>query len=123
MSANSLPVDRLKSAWNPRSARLVALVLVFLCGAVVGALVLDLGVHSRARTPSFETDSGKMAYFEQLKRDLDLSPEQSVKVQSILEDLWQYYRTVLSDARQRIDLLLTPDQKAKFASILQTPPK
>ena len=40
-------------------------------------------------------------------------------MKSILGDFWQYYRTVLSECRGRIDTILTPDQRVKFEQILQ----
>jgi hypothetical protein len=116
-------LDRLRAPWKPKTVSVVALALMFLCGAVVGALLLDLVVHSRSRTPSFETVPGRVAYFDRLKQDLDLTPEQSVQVRSILEDFWQYYRTVLGDSRQQIEIILTHEQRAKFAHMLQAPPR
>ena len=123
MSANPLALERFLGAWSPKLACAVVLALVFLAGGVVGALVLDLGIHNRTRTPSFDTATGRAAYFDRLRKDLALSEEQSAQVQSILEDFWQYYRTVLSEARQRIDLVLTPEQQVKFDRILQSQPK
>ena len=64
-----------------------------------------------------------MAYFERIKQELALTDDQSKQVQSILNDFWQYYRSVLSDSRQRIEQVLTPEQKEKFARILQAQPK
>ena len=43
----------------------------------------------------------------------------SEQIQSVLNDFWQYYRTVLSECRGRIDQLLTPEQRVKFEQILQ----
>jgi hypothetical protein len=40
-------------------------------------------------------------------------------MQSILGDSWQYYRTVLSDSKNRIDQVLTEEQRRKFERILQ----
>ncbi|MGD0497467.1 MAG: hypothetical protein ABSC23_03420 [Bryobacteraceae bacterium] len=123
MSANPLMLERILGGWNPKVACGFVLTLVFLCGGVVGALAIDLGVHNRARTPSFETVPGRVAYFDRIQKELALTDEQSKQVESILNDFWQYYRTVLSDARQRVEQVLTPEQKTKFEHILQTPPK
>lgn len=105
-------------SWDPRVACAVALVLVFLCGAAAGALVMDFGVH-RARIPSFETPAGKALYFERMQRELNLTPAQSEQMQSVLNDFWQYYRTVLSDGKQRVEALLNDEQRAKFEKMLQ----
>ena len=78
MNSTSL-MDRAPVAgkrWDPKVACGVALVLVFLCGAAAGALVMDRGVH-RNRIPSFETPAGKALYFERMQRELNLTPAQS----------------------------------------------
>jgi ribose/xylose/arabinose/galactoside ABC-type transport system permease subunit len=106
------------SSWNPKVACAVALLLVFLCGAAAGALVMDFGVH-RTRIPSFETPAGKALYFERMQRELNLTPQQSEQMQSVLNDFWQYYRTVLSDGKQRVEALLNDEQRAKFEKMLQ----
>jgi len=121
MSTSPGLLDKLaiSNAWNPKLVCGMSLVLVFLCGAVAGALVMDFGVHSRQRAPAFETSQGQTLYFERLQKELDLSAAQSEQVKSILNDFWQYYRTVLSEGRTRIDQVLTPEQRQKFARVLQ----
>jgi|HubBroStandDraft_6_1064221.scaffolds.fasta_scaffold1271437_2 Spy/CpxP family protein refolding chaperone len=121
MSTSPGLLDRLTlgGTWNPKLVATISLTLVFLCGGVVGALVMDLGVHNRQRPAAFETAQGQTMYFEHLQKELDLSPAQSEQVKSILGDFWQYYRTVLSECRGRIDQILTPDQRAKFDRLLQ----
>lgn len=121
MSTSPGLLDRLTvgSTWNPKLVATISLTLVFLCGGVVGALVMDLGVHNRQRPAAFETVQGQTMYFEHLQKELDLSPAQSEQVKSILGDFWQYYRTVLSECRGRIDQILTPEQRAKFERLLQ----
>ncbi|ERR1700722_12959001 len=121
MSTSPGLLDRLTpgTTWSPKLVATISLTLVFLCGGVVGALVMDLGVHNRQRPAAFETVQGQTMYFEHLQKELDLSPAQSEQVKSILGDFWQYYRTVLSECRGRIDQILTPDQRAKFERLLQ----
>jgi uncharacterized membrane protein len=121
-STNLLEKPALGRSWNPKVACTVALTLVFLCGGVAGALVMDLGVHSRVRTPAFDLPSGRTAYFERMKKELDLTPAQSEQIQTVLNDFWQYYRTVLSDSKQRVEQLLTEEQRRKFQKMLQQPP-
>jgi hypothetical protein len=101
----------------------VALTLVFLCGGALGALFMDLRVHNRYRTPVFDTPVGKTLYFERLQRELDLTPAQSEQVESVLSDFWQYYRTVLSESKQRVEQLLTDEQRVKFEKMLQQQPR
>ena len=104
--------------WNPRVASACTIFLVFLCGAALGAAVMNLG-HSKLHQPAFDTAAGKALYFERLQKELNLTPAQSEQMQSILNDFWQYYRTVLSDSRARVDRILTPEQRVKFARMLQ----
>jgi hypothetical protein len=108
-------------SWNPKLACALALGLVFLCGAASGALVMDLRVHNRPRTPAFDASAIKAMNFEQMQRELSLTPVQSEQIQSVLSDFWQYYRTVLSDSKQRVEQLLTDTQKQKFEKMLQQP--
>lgn len=120
MSAtNILPKVQEGRAWNPKIACAVTLAVVFLCGGVAGALAMDLVVHNRPRPSPFDTSQGKTAYFQKMQQDLALTPEQSEQIQSTLNDFWQYYRTVLTDAKQRIELVLTPEQKRKFELLLE----
>jgi hypothetical protein len=108
------------ASWDPRIVCTLALMLVFFTGAAVGALVMDLGIHNRQhpRPPAFDTPTGKAIYFEKLRKDLDLTPEQSVQMESVLNDFWQYYRAVLGDGRSKVEQLLTPAQRLKFERIL-----
>lgn len=85
----------------------------------MGALVMDLGVHNRQRTPAYETGQGQNLYFERLQKELNLDSKQSEQVKSILNDFWLYYKSVLSEGRTRIEQVLTPEQRAKFEQILQ----
>lgn len=114
-------LDRLavNSAWSPKLVCAITLALVFLTGGVVGAVVMDFGIHNRQRTPTFETAQGQTLHFERLQKELDLTATQSEQVKSILNDFWQYYRTVLSEGRTRIDQVLTPEQRVKFERLLQ----
>jgi len=106
------------ASWDPRVVCTLALVLVFFTGAAVGALVMDLGIHNRQRAPAFDTPAGKAQYFEKLRKDLDLTPEQSVQMETVLNDFWQYYRGVLGDGKSKVEQLLTPAQRLKFERIL-----
>ncbi len=80
---------------------------------------MDFGIHRRARIPAFETTAGKAAYFERIQKDLNLTPAQSEQIQSVLNDFWQYYRTVLSDSKQRVEQILNEEQRHKFEQMLQ----
>ncbi|MBZ5577434.1 MAG: hypothetical protein LAP40_12810 [Acidobacteriia bacterium] len=119
MSTNLLERPTLGRGWDPRLAATLALALVFLCGAAAGALAMNLGVHNRLHQPSFDTAAGKTINFEKVQKELDLTPVQAEQVQSILNDMWQYYRTVLSDSKTRVEQVLTQQQRQKFEVMLQ----
>jgi hypothetical protein len=105
--------------WDPKLVCGITFVLVFLTGAAAGALFMDFGLHRNMRQPSFDTPAGKVRYFERLQKDLDLTPTQSEQMQSVLNDFWKYYRTVLSDSKDKIDQILTEEQRRKFDQRLQ----
>lgn len=120
MSSTSL-IEKVavRRSWNPKVACAVALALVFLCGSAAGALLMDLRIHNRLRPAAFDTAAGRTLYFERLQKELDLTPAQSEQIQSVLNDFWQYYRTVLSDSKQRVEQLLNDEQRKKFQRLLQ----
>lgn len=104
---------------DPKVLVIVTLAAVFLCGAAAGALFMDVRIHDRLRPPIFDTADGKAAYFKRMQRELNLSPQQSEQIQSVLNDFWLYYRTVLSESKQRVDQLLNDEQRHKFERLLQ----
>ena len=107
-------------AWDPRMVLGVTLALVFLCGAATGAVVMSYGgLHTRLHQPGFDTAAGKALYYARIQKELDLTPAQVQQMQSILNDLWLYYRSVISDSRVRVEQVLTEEQRKKFERILQ----
>jgi hypothetical protein len=54
-----------------------------------------------------------------MKRELNLTPTQQEQMESILNDFWQYYRTVLSDSKFKVEQILNEEQRRKFERILQ----
>jgi hypothetical protein len=112
----STPIGK---SWNPKLACAITLTLVFLCGAAAGAVAMNLGVHKGLHQPTFDTPAGKARYFERMQKELDLTPAQSEQIQSLLNDFWQLYHTVLSDSKQRVEQLLNEEQRKKFEVLLQ----
>jgi Spy/CpxP family protein refolding chaperone len=106
-------------AWDPKVVGVVTLALVFLCGVAAGGVAMNLGVHKVMHQPAFDTPEGKVRYFERMQKQLDLTPAQSEQMQSVLNDFWQYYRSVLSDSKSRVEQILTPAQREKFERMLQ----
>jgi Spy/CpxP family protein refolding chaperone len=105
--------------WDARLAVGAVLVVVFLCGAAAGALAMDSKVHLRMHQPDFDTPNGRALNFDRLQRELNLTPPQAEQVSSILADMWQYYRTVLTDSKSRVEQVLTPLQREKFEQLLR----
>jgi len=119
MSTSLLEKASFARSWDPKVACMVTLTLVFLCGAAAGALVMNFGVHNRLHQPSFDTAVGKEVYFSRMKRELDLTPAQQEQMESILNDFWTYYRTVLSESKTKVEQILNEEQRRKFERILQ----
>lgn len=112
----------MSSVTLPRPAERVALfslILVFLCGAVAGALVLSMtrssGAHSARPTPA-ALSSMSVA---EMKANLNLTDEQTRQLTSILDDFSHYYDNLLADGNSRILEILNPEQKKQFAEMLQ----
>jgi hypothetical protein len=104
---------------SSRAACAVTLTLVFLCGAVAGALAMNFGIHKGLHRDAFWTQKGKIEYLDRVKKDLSLTPAQTEQMESILDDFSSYYRTVLADGKSRILQILNDDQRKKFEQILQ----
>ena len=119
MNTSLLEKASFTRSWDPKVACVVTLTLVFLCGAAAGAVAMNFGVHNWLHQPSFDTANGRNAYFERMKRELNLTPVQQEQMESILNDFWQYYRTVLSDSKTKVEQILNEDQRKKFERILQ----
>ena len=119
MSPNLLEKATFGRSWDPKVACMITLTLVFLCGAAAGAVIMNVGVHNRLHQPSFDTAAGRELYLSRMKRELDLTPAQQEQMESILTDFWQYYRTVLSDSKFKVEQILNEEQRRKFEKILQ----
>lgn len=116
-----------KACWyNPRV--LTVLVLIFLTGAAVGAVLATLWWNHQVEpmAAGFNLDeSGKRLTLEQLKSELGLTEEQARQLEEILDDFFMYYRelkTQMDDVRakgkRRIMRILNEDQKQKFERML-----
>ncbi len=120
MSPNLIEKASFARSWDPKVACAITLTLVFLCGAAAGAVAMNFGVvHNRLHQPSFDTAAGRELYFSRMKRELNLTPVQQEQMESILNDFWQYYRTVLSESKTKVEQILNDDQRRKFERMLQ----
>ena len=109
---------------NPRI--LLTLLIVFLCGASAGMVVMAMGAHQRmheSARPSL-TDV-KRESVKRFKTELNLTPQQAEQLDTILDDFFTYYHTlqaqlddVKASGKERILRILDEDQKHKFEKIL-----
>jgi Spy/CpxP family protein refolding chaperone len=100
---------------------ILSFVLVFLCGAVLGAVVMSVSGHAGlhdARIPPPPAPGFSMAVND-WKRQLDLTDEQTVQLTSILDDFSRYYDDVLADGNSRVMQILNPEQRRRFQQMLR----
>jgi hypothetical protein len=105
----------------PRPAEKIAIVsfiLVFLCGAVLGAVVMSISGHASLHG-SGPANAGFSMSVPEWKQRLDLTDQQTDQLQSILDDFSHYYDNVLADGNSRIMQILNEEQRRKFERMLQ----
>lgn len=105
----------------PRSAKAtlcLSFALIFLCGAVSGALLMNLKSHARDTVGHGHFD-GRFE-LDHLHQELDLTDEQTRQLSMILDDVAKYYDNVLSDGQTRVMQILDDKQKEKFQKLLAT---
>jgi hypothetical protein len=111
-----MPTEVLPHAAHlPKPAERVAilsLVLVFLCGSVLGAVVMSYWGHGLHGSRS--TGDGMSMSTKEWREKLDLTDDQTRQLTSILDDFSLMYSNLLSDGNSRIIQILNPDQKKKF---------
>jgi hypothetical protein len=108
------------TATLPRPAERMAIlsfVLVFLCGAVLGAVVMSFSGHARLHGAAPVANGLSMSVTE-WKQELNLTDQQTVQLTSILDDFSHYYDNVLADGNSRIMQILNPDQRRRFEQML-----
>jgi hypothetical protein len=124
MSPDLLAKPMERESWlSPRFAGMGILSLVFLCGVAAGAVGMDLGFHTFLHQRPFWERNPKAEYLKTVKKELDLTPQQTAEMESILNDFAKYYQTVLSDGKARILSILNDEQKRKFEKMLKERPR
>ena len=107
------------TATLPRPAErtaILSLVLVFLCGSLLGAVVMSYahpGLHASQQTAPV----GLTVSISELRRQLDLDDEQVRKLSSILDDFGHYYDNLLADGNSRVLQVLTPEQRVRYEKL------
>jgi hypothetical protein len=108
---------------NPRV--LTTLLLVFLSGALAGAIGMQAGLHrSLHRGTSYFRGDPVLFSYEQLRTQLNLTPDQSEHLKTILDDFAKYHddleaqiEDVRATGRNRIMQILTPEQRKRFEQL------
>ncbi len=114
-----------RASWqNPRI--LALLLMIFLCGALAGALSMRAGLHERMHrgAPYWRGDKAQFFSYDKLKKDLDLTPEQSDRLKTILDDFAKYHEDlqaqiedVRATGKNRIVQMLNPQQRQRFEQL------
>jgi hypothetical protein len=97
---------------------IVSFILVFLCGAALGAVVMSVSGHFSLHG-SQPAAAGFSMSVPEWKQRLDLTDQQTDQLQSILDDFSHYYDNVLADGNSRIMQILNEEQRRKFERMLQ----
>ncbi|MFN7922091.1 MAG: hypothetical protein U0Q16_18460 [Bryobacteraceae bacterium] len=113
---------------GPRNPKvLLLLLLVFLCGSAAGALFARYTNRraSAATVARSWKEGGREISLQRFKDELDLTPEQTKEVESVLDDFMMYYQTlqaqlddVRANGKERIQGILKPDQREKFKRMM-----
>ena len=109
---------------NPRI--LSILLLVFVCGAMAGAVTMRLGFSQTFRRPqSYWKEGGKEISLDRFRRELSLNDEQTRQMETVLNDFVMYYQTlqeqmneVRSSGKTRILQILNEEQRQKFMKMI-----
>jgi len=105
----------------PRPAErvaIVSLVLVFLCGGVLGAMAMNYWDRAAIHTSYSGKDARPMSVRE-FKEQLALRDEKTRQLTSILDDFSHYYDNLLADLNSRVLLILNDDQKRKYERMIE----
>ena len=108
---------------NPRI--LTTLVLVFLVGAMAGAIGMQAGLHRKLQQNAAYWRGDKVEFsYDQLQRELKLTPDQAERLKTILDDFVKYHEDleaqiedVRATGRNRIVQMLPPEQRKRFEEL------
>ena len=104
----------------------LVLVVVFVLGSITGAALTGL---YRSRAGADRPERAMHERFEKMRRELNLTDEQTKSVSAILDDTRNEYRSLRAElrprfeeprqkARTKIRALLTPEQQQKFDALV-----
>lgn len=120
-------IGRTQPAWkNPQI--LLTLALVFCCGALAGAVIYKLVSQpvSAKQIAAGWKDTTKDQTLANLKRELNLTPDQAAEIETALDDFSLYYQMlhaqmedIMTSSKTRIDQVLDEQQRKKFSRIMK----
>ena len=104
----------------------LVLVVVFVLGSITGAALTGL---YRSRAGADRPEKAMHERFDKMRRELNLTDEQTKSVSAILDDTRNEYRSLRAElrprfeeprqkARTKIRALLTPEQQQKFDALV-----
>jgi Spy/CpxP family protein refolding chaperone len=96
---------------------ILSLLLVFLCGGVVGAMTMSYFIHPGLH--GARPASGMQMSIREWKEQLDLTDEQTRQLTSILDDFSHYYDNLLADGNTRIRQILNAEQVRKYEVMMR----
>jgi hypothetical protein len=115
-----------RSPWlNRRIA--VVVCLVFVCGALAGALAMRSGMQASRPAPqaAYYAIGDQKVALEQLVRELELNPAQAAQLETVLDDFVMYVQTlqtqmdeVRASGKARILNILDEKQRVKFEKMM-----
>lgn len=108
------------TATLPRPAEktaIVSFVLIFVCGGLLGALVMSY-FHHTTHDPKAAAPIGLSVSVSEWKRQLDLTDEQVRQLTSVLDDFGHYYDNLLADGNSRVLGVLNPAQRQRYEKLL-----
>jgi len=115
-----MPSDTVALPRPAEKVAIVSFVLVFLCGAVAGAVVMSVSGHGGLHgTTHASAPAGPSMAIEEWRRELNLTDGQTAQLTSILDDFAHYYDNVLADGNSRIVQILNPEQRKRFDQMLR----
>jgi Spy/CpxP family protein refolding chaperone len=103
---------------------LSTLALVFLCGAIAGALVYRASSQPVKANVNWN-EANKEVTLKRLQKELDLTPAQTAEIETVLDDFTMYYQMlqaqmdeVRATGKSRMEQVLTEEQRKKFGRIM-----
>ncbi|MCX6604574.1 MAG: hypothetical protein NTV52_13370 [Acidobacteria bacterium] len=102
---------------------LFTLGLVFLCGAIAGAIVYR--ASSQPVKAVSWNDNNKEVTLNRLQKELQLTPDQTAQIETILDDFTMYYQMlqaqmdeVRANGKSGMEQVLNEEQRKKFGRIM-----